>query len=297
MLEERCSYLDQVVEDVGQLARRAFAEDLPDGDVTARVLALDANTAEAEIFCREPVSMCGAQWVQAIVDAHSETHSHAPVQVETCVADGVRVPKGTTLFKLSGNAAALLSLERTLLNFLGRGIGIANATNAFVEEVRRHNQHTRILDTRKTLPGYRHLDKYAVLCGGGYNHRLNLSDQILIKENHIAKLDGIASAMAFIRQRLDRNVTIEIEVRNFDELTQAIAAKFPIIMLDNFTPEQVWQACELERGDCQLEVSGGMTLDTIGAYCHPKLDRISIGAITHSIKAPDLSLLMREARL
>jgi len=292
-----CDYQDRVVQDVAILAERAFAEDMPDGDVTARVLQLDQREAEAEIICREPVSMCGGLWLEAVLEAHNATHSHQPVRVKTLHQDGARVAAGSTLFQIEGNAAALLTLERTLLNFLGRGIGIANATYAYVSQVRKHNNFTHVLDTRKTLPGYRHFDKYAVLCGGGHNHRMNLSDQILIKENHIAKLEGITSAMAFIKKHLDRQVGIQIEVRSMEELKEAIAAGFPIIMLDNFTPDQVWEACDLERGTCQLEVSGGISLTNIGTYCHPNLDRISIGAITHSIVAPDLSLLMREARI
>lgn len=297
MSPSSCAYADQLVKDVANLAKLAFLEDMPDGDVTARVLGLNKAEASAKIICREPISMCGALWAGAVLDAHTAQSGLPAVQLKACFEDGTRVPAGSTLFELSGNAAALLTLERTLLNFLGRGIGIANATHAYVAIVRQHNNHTQVLDTRKTLPGYRHFDKYAVLCGGGHNHRMNLSDQVLIKENHIAKLAGIPAAMAHIRQNLDRDVNLQIEVRDFEELQEAIDSGFPIIMLDNFTPEQVFQACELERGNCQLEVSGGINLKTIGAYCHPTLDRISVGAITHSIKAPDLSLLVREAVL
>lgn len=293
---EPCSYLDHVRADVRHLAELAFREDLPDGDVTARVLGLDRTQSTAALICREPVSVCGGAWLDGVLQAHREVTGATDLAVAACFEDGQRVAAGNTLFKLRGNTAAVLSMERTLLNFLGRGIGIANAAFRFVEAVRKHNHHTRILDTRKTLPGYRHFDKYAVLCGGGANHRMNLSDQVLIKENHIAKLNGISEAMAHLRKRLDREVGIQIEVRNFEELQQAIDAGFPLIMLDNFTPEQVARACELERGPSQLEVSGGIHMETIEAYCHPRLDRISIGALTHSVKAPDLSLLISEVQ-
>jgi len=291
-----CPYLDRVRADVRHLAELAFREDLPDGDVTAQVLGLKASRAEADLICREPVSVCGVAWFEALLEAHMQVTGATDLNMVALVEDGQRVAAGNTLLKLQGNTAAILSMERTLLNFLGRGIGIANATFSYVEVVRKHNHRTRILDTRKTLPGYRHFDKYAVLCGGGANHRMNLSDQVLIKENHIAKLNGIPAAMQHLRRHLDRDVGIQIEVRNFEELQQAIDVGFPIIMLDNFTPEQVARACELDRGDSQLEVSGGINLETIEAYCHPRLDRISIGALTHSVKAPDLSLLISEVQ-
>lgn len=279
---------------VRALAKAAFEEDLGEGDVTAEVLGLAGRSAEARVFCREPVSFCGAFWYQELLKAFHDFTGREGLQLTCEHHDGQRLEKGSTLFRLSGDTADILAFERPFLNFLGRAIGIANTTNTYVSAIRRHNSHTRILDTRKTLPGYRFFDKYAVLCGGGDNHRLHLGDQVLIKENHIAKLSGVSQALEFVRQRLQKPVAIEIEVRNMDELHAAIAAACPIIMLDNFTPDMVRQACELPRETSLLEVSGGITLDNIDTYAHEKLDRISIGALTHSVLAPDLSLLMRE---
>lgn len=276
------------------LARAAFAEDIPDGDVTADVLQLNQHRGLGEIICRQPIHACGARWYQHIVDAFHEVFPNDRLDVTCHIEDGVAYPAQSRLFTLEGSVAAIVAIERTLLNFLGRGIGIANATAKFAAAVARNNDHTRIYDTRKTLPSYRYFDKYAVLCGGGCNHRINLSDQVLIKENHIAKLDGVKQALTYVRQHLTKSVQIQIEVENLSQLKEALEAECPIIMLDNFSPAMVREACEMPRGNSAIEASGGITLDNIAAYCHPRLDRISIGAITHSITAPDLSLLISE---
>ncbi|CAM2008322.1 carboxylating nicotinate-nucleotide diphosphorylase [Acanthopleuribacter pedis] len=289
-----CDYLDEVCRDAFRLAEMDFAADMPDGDVTAEVLALAGRTATARLFCREDVSMAGAAWHHQIVAAFRARRPGARVDVTCHHADGTRLPAQSTLFEWRGDVADLVALERPFLNFLGRAVGIANATHRYVAEARKYTQHTQILDTRKTLPGYRYLDKYAVLCGGGRNHRLNLSDGVLIKENHIAKLQGVRQALAFVRQNLRKDVPIQIEVTSMQQLREALEEQCPLIMVDNFTPEMVAEACALDRGDSQIEVSGGITLETLGAYCRHSPDRISIGAITHSIKAPDLSLLISE---
>ncbi|CAM2067827.1 carboxylating nicotinate-nucleotide diphosphorylase [Sulfidibacter corallicola] len=289
-----CFYLERVREDVAALARMDFDADMPDGDVTADVLKLSGRRATARLFCRETVSMCGSAWYHTLLDVFREIHGGLDLTVRCLVEDGSRVEAGTTLFEWEGDVAHIVALERPFLNFLGRGIGIANATRAFVDVVRRYNDHTQILDTRKTLPGYRYFDKYAVLCGGGANHRLDLSSMVLIKENHIARLHGVREALAEVRRNLAKDVPIQIEVTDLEQLVQAIEARCPLVMLDNFSPEMVARACEYDRGDSLIEVSGGINLETIGAYCAPRPDRISVGAITHSIKAPDLSLLISE---
>lgn len=289
-----CDYLDEICRDAYRLAEMDFAADMPDGDVTADVLALRGRGAKARLFCREPVSMAGAAWFHQIVAAFRAYRPETRVEVACLYEDGDRLPAQSTLFEWQGDVADLVALERPFLNFLGRAVGIANATHTYVAEARRYTQHTQILDTRKTLPGYRYLDKYAVLCGGGQNHRLNLSDGVLIKENHIAKLNGVREALAFVRANLRKNVPIQIEVTSMQQLREAIDEGCPLIMVDNFTPDMVAEACALERGDSQIEVSGGITLATLGDYCRHSPDRISIGAITHSIKAPDLSLLISE---
>lgn len=289
------SYQAELLGSVKALAQLAFEEDMPDGDVTAIALDLAGRDARARIICREDISMCGSIWFEEVVTAYRTFSLDDKVKVTCHFEDGQRVPAGSQLFTLEGDSAAIVSLERTLLNFLGRGIGIANATNRYVAAVRTVSDHTQVLDTRKTLPGYRYFDKYAVLCGQGQNHRLNLSDQVLIKENHIAKHGGVQAALAFTAKHLNReDIGVQVEVASMEQLQEALDAGCELIMLDNFTPEQVREACALQRGAAQLEVSGGITLDTITDYAQFNPDRISIGAITHSIKAPDLSLLMEE---
>jgi len=294
-----CDYLDRVRRSVSTLADLAFAEDLPAGDVTAEVLELAGRTASARIICREPVVMCGAAWYGEVLAAFERRAPSRELRLRSPQSDGSRLAPGSVLFDIRGDVAAIVALERTLLNFLARAIGIANATATYVAAVRTHNLHTQILETRKKKPGYRYFDKYAVLCGGGANHRLNLSDQVLIKENHMARLGGVSAALAHVERRLAVAVPIEVEVRDLDQLAEAIAARCPLIMLDNFTPEMVRRATALPRGNSLLEVSGGVTLSNIGDYCrgqpgHLPPDRISIGVITHSITAPDLSLLISE---
>lgn len=287
-----CEYLTQLKAAVAKLATMAFEEDMPEGDVTADVLKLSGKPAEAYIICREPISFCGEAWFETVVAAYGDFAADAQIEVTCLAKDGERLEAGSRLFRLTGDTADIVSLERTLLNFLGRAIGIANATWNHVDAVRQHTRVTQILDTRKTLPGYRYFDKYAVLCGGGQNHRLNLSDMVLIKENHMARLGGVSKAMAYVRDHLNRPVPIQVEVCDLDQLQAAIDAKTPLIMLDNFDPDLVAQAMDRPFGESQLEVSGGIDLTNIGGYAVHAPHRISIGAITHSVKAPDLSLLI-----
>lgn len=294
MTAVQCSYLTPLRASVEKLAELAFAEDCPAGDVTAIALDLAARDARAELICREEIRFCGHVWLDVLVEGWRRFSGDGELTWAVAPADGTRVPAGSTLLTLRGSVASIVGLERTLLNFLGRAIGIATATSRFVDAVAAAGGDAAILDTRKTLPGYRWFDKYAVLCGGGRNHRLNLSDQVLIKENHIAEFDGVAAVLSHVRERLQNDTPIQIEVTNLAELQSAIDARCPIIMIDNFTPDQVREAVRIPRHGCELEVSGGVTLDNISDYALPGLDRISIGAITHSVKAPDLSLLIRE---
>jgi len=292
--EVSCPYMSKVRASVTALARLAFAEDIPAGDVTAEAMELKGRTGRARLITREPVPMCGTAWFDSVVKAYRAHVPGAALEVGHGAVDGTRLAPGSELFTLEGDVAAIVGIERVLLNFVGRGVGVARKTASFVDKVRRRGVSTRILDTRKTIPGFRYLDKYAVLCGGGYNHRLNLSDQVLIKENHLARFGGVRKAVEHVRKVIGNRVGIQIEVVDFAQLREAIDVGCPIIMLDNFTPRQVHEACELPRGDCLLEVSGGITLDNIETYLHPRLDRISIGALTHSVTTPDLSLLIEE---
>ncbi|MCB1051372.1 MAG: carboxylating nicotinate-nucleotide diphosphorylase [Acidobacteria bacterium] len=289
----RFDYRAEVLASIRVLAQLARKEDLPDRDLTADLLGYDQQPTRARIFTRQPIVMSGQLWIQDLIDGFFGP-DETPAQVKVLVPDGAVAQPGTDLIHLAGPARAILALERTLLNFLGRAIGIATATHAYVEKVRESGCPTHILDTRKTLPGFRWLDKYAVVCGGGFNHRMNLSDQILLKENHIAELGGMAKALesAFAQAK---GKPFIVEVRTFEELALCLQRNCPIIMLDNFTPEQVKRACEMPRQSSLIEVSGGIHLNNIATYLNPKLDRISIGALTHSVQAPDLSLLVEDA--
>ena len=289
----QCGYLKDLFGSIRSLTASAIREDIPEGDVTAETLELSGRGARAEIICREEVVMCGTAWYGEVLRVFSDQMPNAPMRIHHRVEDGQVLAPGSVLFELEGDMAGIVAIERILLNFLTRAIGIAGKTRMFVRAVQNYPR-IRVLDTRKTLPGYRWFDKYAVLCGGGRNHRFSLSDQVLIKENHIARFGGITPTLSYVRDHLARDVQVQIEVRDLRELDEALAAGCSLIMLDNFTPEMVHRACERERNGAQLEVSGGINLANIQAYCHPKLDRISIGALTHSVQAPDLSLLIRE---
>jgi nicotinate-nucleotide pyrophosphorylase (carboxylating) len=291
--QNRCPYREQLLHSIRALSRLAREEDLPGVDLTCRLLGKAGKRTRARILTRELVVFCGGLWLAELCSSFLGEGEDVP-GLRLFRDDGAVVEAGACLVELAGDAASILALERTLLNFLGRSIGIASATYGFVQVVRAAGLNTRILDTRKTLPGYRFLDKYAVLCGGGGNHRMSLSDQILLKENHLAELGGIGLALDAAFAAAGGEPFL-VEVRTMDELAQALERDCPIVMLDNFTPEQVHQACTLPRKHSQLEVSGGISLANIGAYLHPRLDRISIGGLTHSVKAPDLTLLVEEA--
>ena len=179
------SYRDALLASVAKLADAAFMEDAPQGDVTAEVLQLERFSGVGKIICRETIHMCGSAWYGEVLQRFISWRPNAELEITCHVEDGQEYQPGTELFSVKGRIDSIVEIERPLLNFLGRAIGIANATALFVNQVRRFSERTQIFDTRKTLPAYRFFDKYAVLCGGGRNHRMGLSDQVLVKENHI----------------------------------------------------------------------------------------------------------------
>ena len=251
------------------LLRAALAEDLGPGDVTSEALVPEDAMAEAAIVAK-------ADGVLAGVDVAAEVLRLAGSEAGVVVADGDVVAPGGIVLEAKGNARSLLAGERTALNFLMRMSGIATLTARFVAAV--EGTGASILDTRKTTPGLRVLEKYAVAMGGGENHRFGLYDRILVKENHLAfggSLDGLQDAV--------------VEAESLEEFRRARDAGAAVVMLDEFAPEQVAQACA-EKGDVEIEVSGGINLDTIRAYADAGADRISIGALTHSAPALDLSM-------
>ncbi|WP_058535654.1 carboxylating nicotinate-nucleotide diphosphorylase [Legionella saoudiensis] len=275
-------HLSQVQIDV----THALQEDVGAGDVTAALLP-EHLMAEAEIISREPMLICGQPWVNEVfnqVDKH--------IKLDWQVAEGTWLDKPMTLCRISGPARSMLTAERTALNFLQTLSATATQTYRYVEQLK--GTKTRLLDTRKTLPGLRVAQKYAVVCGGGVNHRMGLYDAFLIKENHIKACGSVAKAIALARET-QNNILVETEVENLDELREALAARPDRILLDNFSLEMLSEAVRINQSSqCTLEASGGITLENIAKIAASGVDFISVGAITKSIQAIDLSLLIRE---
>jgi nicotinate-nucleotide pyrophosphorylase (carboxylating) len=273
-----------VPSDLADQVQRALAEDIGGGDVTAALVPA-GRRGHASVITREPAILCGVPYVNATFQ-----QLDASVQVEWLVAEGDSVTKNETLFKLSGPARALLTGERTALNFLQ--VLSATATAAHAYAVLIADTGCRVLDTRKTLPGLRTAQKYAVRVGGGQNHRMGLFDMILIKENHIMAAGSIDQAVASARASGAR-VPVEVEVETLDELRQTIAAGADIALLDEFTLEGMREAVALNRAaerPLKLEASGSVTLETIRGIALTGVDYISVGSITKHVRALDLSM-------
>ncbi len=260
----------------------ALEEDVGAGDLTAGLIPA-GGTAVARIITRSDIVLCGAAWVDACF-----RRLDPQVGIQWQSADGAAAKAGQTLCTLRGNARALLTGERTALNFLQLLSGIATATHRYVEAVR--GTRAKILDTRKTLPGLRVAQKYAVLSGGGTNHRMGLYDAILIKENHIAAADGIAGAMKAALLAAPSGTWIQVEVENLDQLRTAIDAGAKMILLDNMNTTQMHEAVAVTAGRAALEASGGITLANVREIAATGVDRISIGSLTKDVKAADLSM-------
>ena len=272
----------------------AFDEQVPSAeqDITAMLIPENEH-AVATVITREDCIVCGVAWVNEVfaqLDASLEEKQKTKIpstKITWFVNDGQMVKANTTLFELDGNARTLLTGERTALNFFQTLSGTATLTSQYVQELAGSN--TKLLDTRKTLPGLRSAQKYAVLCGGGVNHRIGLFDAFLIKENHIAACGGIAQAVATAKKN-HSDKTVEVEVESMDELQQALEAGADIIMLDNFTPIMIEQAVAATRGKAKLEVSGNMTIEILKEYTKAGVDFISSGALTKHVQAVDLSM-------
>jgi nicotinate-nucleotide pyrophosphorylase (carboxylating) len=270
--------------DLSEQVSRALREDIGTGDVTARLIAADAR-GRARVLCRESALVCGTAWFD-----ETFRQLDAAVQVRWRVADGDRVAADTILCELEGPARAILTGERTALNFLQLLSATASVTARYVQAVA--GTACRILDTRKTLPGLRTAQKYAVLCGGGQNHRMGLYDMVLVKENHIVAAGSIAAAVAAARA-LAPGVPVEVETENLDEVAAALAAQSDVIMLDEFELAELARAVALNRAaprPAKLEASGGVSLERIGAIAASGVDFISVGGLTKHVQAVDLSM-------
>lgn len=265
--------------------KHALDEDIGTGDVTAALLPAD-KMVHAIILSRESMLVCGRPWVDAVF---TEVDSH--IHVEWQVEEGAWLDKPATLCHLYGPARSILTAERTALNFLQTLSATATQTHRYLQPLQPYK--TRLLDTRKTLPGLRVAQKYAVALAGGKNHRIGLFDAYLIKENHIKACGSIAAAIELARQG-SPGLLIEVEVETLDELHEALACAPNRILLDNFSIEMLEAAVAMNQHGCELEASGGIDLSTIARVAQTGVDFISVGAITKSIQAIDLSLLITE---
>lgn len=270
-----------------EYARRALAEDLGAGDVTTDLLVPPTTRVTASLVVRTAGVACGLDLARA---TFLELDPALDVRLEA--ADGEAVVAGATLLTVQGAARPILSAERVALNFVGRLSGIASLTRRYVDAV--EGTGARIVDTRKTTPGLRVLEKYAVRCGGGHNHRFGLSDGFMLKDNHRAALrtggEDLAAAVGRARDRLGHGVAVTIEVDEIEQLAEALAAGADSILLDNMTPGQLALAVEQIDGEALSEASGGITLESVRAAAESGVDLISVGALTHSAPALDVAL-------
>ena len=260
-------------------------EDIGSGDITAAIIP-ETTQANAEVMTREDMILCGQAWFDAVFK-----QLDANVIISWLVAEGEAVKKNTTLCKLSGSARALLTGERTALNLLQFLSATATLARRYADAVA--GTGCKVLDTRKTIPGLRNAQKYAVACGGCYNHRIGLYDGVLIKENHIMAAGSITKAIQAARDLT--TVTVEVEVESMQELVEALAAKPDRIMLDNFSLDELRAAVKLTAGVIELEASGNIDLDNIRTIAETGVDYISIGALTKNVKAVDLSMRIKLA--
>lgn len=271
-----------ITEEIERNVTAALAEDVGSGDLTAQLTPAD-KLARATVICRSSAILAGRPWFDAVF-----RHIDTTVRIDWRVAEGTRVAPGTVLCTLSGPARALLTGERTSLNFLQTLSAVATATRAHVDAV--GGTHAAILDTRKTLPGLRVAQKYAVEIGGGMNHRMGLYDAILIKENHIAAAGGVTVALQAAARVPGPRQWVQIEVETLDQLREALAAGATMILLDNMTTAQMREAVQISAGRAKLEASGGISLANVREIAATGVDRISIGALTKDIEAVDLSM-------
>ncbi len=271
--------------EIERIVRTALEEDIGLGDITTEVTVVADTVARAQLVAKEDFTLAGID-VAATVFRTLD----GDVSFEKLLEDGHQVKRGEVLAWIRGGAPVLLQGERTALNLLQRMSGIASLTAQYVDKVKGTN--AVIVDTRKTVPGLRALDKYAVRMGGGRNHRIGLFDGVLIKENHSAAAGGITAAVTRAKQKLPHTLKIEVETRNLTEVQEALDAAADIIMLDNMNYDEMRQGVELIAGRALVEASGGVNLETVREIAETGVGIISVGALTHSVKAADISMLL-----
>jgi nicotinate-nucleotide pyrophosphorylase (carboxylating) len=274
-------------EHITKLIDLAVAEDIGDGDHTSLSSIPSDEKGKVKLIVKEEGILAGVEITKLVLQKID-----ADLKMEVFIQDGTRVQKGDIAFTVEGNVISILQAERLLLNFMQRMSGIATQTALYADLIK--DLPTKVLDTRKTTPGLRHIEKMAVEIGGGMNHRMGLYDMVMLKDNHIDFAGGIENAVKKVNQYLQekgKNIPIEIEVRNFDELNDVLkVGNVHRIMLDNFTIEDTKKAVEMINRRFETESSGGITIDTLRSYAECGVDFISVGALTHQIKSLDLSL-------
>ena len=271
---------------LSEIIKKALEEDIKSGDITTEAIIMYSVFAEGIFLVKADGVIAGLNIAEKVFQMIDKE-----VVFKKLIEDGDKVSSGKIIAQVEGNASSILTGERTALNFLQRMSGIATLTNSFVEKIK--NTKAKILDTRKTVPGLRMLDKEAVQLGGGKNHRIGLFDMFLIKDNHIEVAGSITNAVNSCRkyqQEKNSNLKIEVETKNLDEVKEALACKADIIMLDNFDLPKMKEAVLLINGMCTVEASGSININNVKEVAETGVDFISVGALTHSVKALDISL-------
>jgi len=272
---------------IDSLIDLALDEDVAFGDVTSQSIFAVDHISKARILAREDMVICGLEIAEHVFD-----RVDSALKVDIKAKDGDQVSNGSTVLEIEGSTISLLTAERTALNFLQRLSGIASLSRRFADAAEMTGTGVRIVDTRKTTPGWRALEKYAVRCGGCFNHRSSLSEHVLIKENHITAAGSLAKAVEMARDYAPHCAKIEVETENLDDVREALQAGADVIMLDNMTPAQIQAAVALINKAAIIEISGGVRLSTMTDYALPGVDVISVGALTHSAPAADFSMII-----
>ena len=272
---------------IDTLIELALEEDAAYGDVTSESIFAKDHVSQARVLARQDMVVCGLDIAKRVF-----CRVDPAVKVDLETSDGDQVENGATVLRAEGPTIALLIAERTALNFLQRLSGIASLSRQYADAANKAGTGVRIVDTRKTTPGWRSLEKYAVRCGGCFNHRSSLGEHVLIKENHIAAAGSLKKAVKLARDFAPHCAKIEVETESLVEVKAALEAGAEVIMLDNMTPSQIQQAVAVINKAAIVEISGGIGLDTIADYALPGVDVISVGALTHSAPAADFSMII-----
>jgi nicotinate-nucleotide pyrophosphorylase (carboxylating) len=272
---------------IDNLIDLALEEDASFGDITSQSIFPADHVSKAQILAREDMVICGLKIAKRVFRRIDPS-----VKVKFKVKEGERVSNGAVVMTAKGSTISLLTAERTALNFLQRLTGVASLSQRFANAAAQTGTGVRIVDTRKTTPGWRALEKYAVRCGGCFNHRSSLGEHVLIKENHITAAGSLKNAVRLARNFAPHCAKIEVETESLDDVKEALEARAEVIMLDNMSPSQIQQAVTLINKAAIIEISGGISLDTVADFALPGVDVISVGALTHSAPAADFSMII-----